>query len=303
MITTLSSLWPILVFFVLGYCAKIMGLTPAGLPLKINKVAIRVIFPAVILLSVPQLEIREGVYFAILAPWLCLAIAATTVLLLSRVFKWPREIEGALLVLTALGNTGFLGMPMIDSLFGLEHLAIAVVFDQLGTFIALSTYGIILVAIYSGDQRVSSIQIVKKILFFPPFITLIFALFLSPTSLAPIHQILEIMASALIPITMLSIGMQFVFRVDREDLVPLIAGLSIKMLLLPLVIGVLGYGLSVSAAVFQTSVFQSATPPMVTAAVILTAHNIAPKFTASVLGFGTLLALFWLPMVYFILNA
>lgn len=206
------------------------------------------------------------------------------------------------MVLTALGNTGFLGVPMIKSLFGLEHLAIAVVFDQLGTFIALSTYGTILVAVYSGHQRVSPIQIAKKILFFPPFITLIVALFLSPTTLAPVHQLLEIMAAALIPMTMLSIGMQFVFRVDQQDLFPLVAGLSIKMLLLPLVIAALGYGLSVSPAVFQTSVFQSATPPMVTGAVILTANHIAPKFTASMLGFGTLLALIWLPMVYFILN-
>ncbi len=207
------------------------------------------------------------------------------------------------MVLTALGNTGFLGVPMIKSLFGLEHLAIAVVFDQLGTFIAVSTYGTILVALYSGEQNVSTIKILKKVLLFPPFISLIVALFLSPTTLAPVHQLLDIMAAALIPMTMLSIGMQFVFRVDQEDLFPLVAGLSIKMLFLPLMIGLLGYVLSVSPAVLQTSIFQSATPPMVTGAVILTASHIAPKFTASVLGFGTLLALFWLPLVYLLLNA
>ena len=264
--------------------------------------AIRVVFPAIILLSIPKLELASGLYFAILAPWLSVIISAFFVILLARAFHWPRDIQGALLILTALGNTGFLGLPMIKALFGLEHVAVAVVYDQLGTFILVTTYATILVAIYSGDEKVAALAIVKKVLFFPPFVTLVVALLLPADILLPVEFILEAMAAAVIPITMLSIGMQFSFRVEKDYLRPLIAGLSLKMLVMPIFIAGLGYWLSISEVIWQSSVFQSATPPMVTGAVLLTAHNIAPKFTASMLGFGTILALIWLPAVYWLLN-
>jgi malate permease and related proteins len=303
MVETLINLSPILIFFSLGYGIKKTGLNLGSLPHRINVYAIRFIFPAVILLSVPKLEFSGSIYFAVLSPWLCVLIAAISVLLLSRALKWPREIEGALLILCALGNTGFLGVPMIKSLFGLEHVAIAAIYDQFGTFIALTTYATFVAALYSGDEKVDVKIIVKNVLLFPPFIALIVALCLKPDTLAPFEFILEIMSILIIPLTMLSIGMQFSFRVEQDILVPLAVGLGIKMLLLPLLIGLLGYTLAISTPVLQVAIFQSATPPMVTAAVLLISHKIAPKFTASVLGFGTLAALIWLPLVFIILNS
>ena len=302
MTSIIGSLWPIIVFFALGYTAKTLGAVPEGLPHKLNLFAIRFVFPAIILLSVPKLELSEGIYFAILSPWLCILITIIAVMLLSRLFHWSREIEGALLILAALGNTGFLGLPMIKVFFGLEHLALAVVFDQLGTFIAVTTYATILVAIYSGDGQVSAKSIIKKVIFFPPFVTLIVAFLIPAGLLVPAEPLLEIVALGVIPITMLSIGMQFNFKVDKRYLNPLVIGLTLKMLLMPIAIAFIGYALSISEVIWQTSVFQSATPPMVTGAVLLTAHNIAPKFTASMLGFRTILALFWLPLIYFLLN-
>lgn len=301
MLDTLINLSPILVFFFLGYAIKKTGLNLRRIPHQINLVAIRLIFPAVILLSVPKLNIEGGLYFAILSPWLCVLLAVLSVICLSRLMRWPREIEGALLILCALGNTGFLGVPMVKSLFGLEHLAIAALYDQLGTFIAVTTYAGVVVAIYSGEGGLKIKTILKNVLLFPPFIALIVSLFLGENTLSPVEPILELMVLTLIPLTMLSIGMQFSFKVDRRHIGPLAAGIGIKMLLLPALIGSLGYFLSISPPVFQASVFQSATPPMVTGAVLLASHNIAPRFTASVLGFGTLLALIWLPLVYLFL--
>lgn len=302
MIQTILNLSPILIFFSLGYGVKKSGIKLADIPLRINRFVIRFIFPAVILLAVPKLEPDSGVYFAVLSPWLGILIAGVCVLSLSRLLKWPREIEGALLILSALGNTGFLGVPMVHSLFGLEHLAIAVIFDQFGTFIAVTTYAIFITMLYGADEKISIIKILKNVLLFPPFLALLLALFLGPDSLTPLEPVLEIMSLCVIPLTMLSIGMQFSFRVEKNIMLPLLSGLGIKMFLLPLVIGFLGYALSISTPVLQVSIFQSATSPMVTGAILLLSHRIAPKFTASILGFGTLLSLIWLPLLFIFLN-
>ncbi len=302
MIQTILNLSPILIFFCLGYGVKKSGINLKDLPLRINRFVIRFIFPAVILLAVPKLEPDGGVYFAILSPWLGILIAGICVISLSRILKWPREIEGALLILSALGNTGFLGVPMIHSLFGLEHLAIAVMFDQFGTFIAVTTYAVFITLIYGANEKISFLRILRNVLLFPPFIALIFALFLGPDTLAPLEPLLEIMALCVIPLTMLSIGMQFSFRVEKNIMLPLLSGLGIKMFLLPLIVGLTGYALSISTPVLQVSIFQSATSPMVTGAILLISHKIAPKFTASILGFGTLLSLIWLPILFIFLN-
>jgi predicted permease len=45
-----------------------------------------------------------------------------------------------LLILTAgLGNTSFLGFPIIEALYGQEGMKTAILVDQPGTFVVLST--------------------------------------------------------------------------------------------------------------------------------------------------------------------
>lgn len=99
--------------------------------------------------------------------------------MLSRLLKWDRATTGCFLLLIALGNTSFLGLPIVQAFFGDTGIPFALLYDQLGSFLALAIYGSFILAVYGrqgGKQNPASI--VKKIFMFPPFIALILAFLL-----------------------------------------------------------------------------------------------------------------------------
>jgi predicted permease len=69
------------------------------------------------------------------------------------------------------GNTSF-GFPIIEALYGQEGMKTAILVDQPGTFVVLSTLGIIVATMYSKGQI--AFRFLKK-LFFSPFITFVVA--------------------------------------------------------------------------------------------------------------------------------
>jgi predicted permease len=53
------------------------------------------------------------------------------------------------------GNTSFLGFPIIEALYGQEGMKTAILVDQPGTFVVLSTLGIIVATMYSKGSQIA----------------------------------------------------------------------------------------------------------------------------------------------------
>src|SRR3546814_4214907 len=90
--------------------------------------------------------------------------------MLGRRLQWSRSRIGALTLVAGLGNTSFVGYPLIEALRGQEGLAYAVIADQGGCFIALAVGGVIVASIYSGqkphprsDEHTSELQSLMRI--------------------------------------------------------------------------------------------------------------------------------------------
>jgi predicted permease len=62
------------------------------------------------------------------------------------------------------GNTSFLGFPIIEALYGQEGMKTAILVDQPGTFVVLSTLGIIVATMYLKGSQIAFRF--KKIIFF-----------------------------------------------------------------------------------------------------------------------------------------
>jgi predicted permease len=83
---------------------------------------------------------------------------------LGKKYGWSK-IDWLLNLNCRAGNTSFLGFPIIEALYGQEGMKTAILVDQPGTFVVLSTLGIIVATMYSKGEP-NSIQIFKKIIFF-----------------------------------------------------------------------------------------------------------------------------------------
>lgn len=286
----------ILAMLALGLAFQRLRMFPDNAAEVLNKVVLYVCLPASVLIYAPRLEIGREVLAVAAVPWLLLAATVALVSLATRALKLRPDEHAVLLLCVALGNTSFLGYPLVRALLGEEALPYAVIYDQFGAFLILSTFGLYVLARYGGDAKPTAGLIARRIATFPPFLALVFGLTLMPE--APPAWIaggLQRLADALLPLVVLAIGLSLQLKLPRDELKPLAVGLALKLAVMPLIALGLAPLLGLSAVQHDTVVLESAMPPMITAAALAISHRLAPGLAAAMVGYGILLSLLTLP--------
>ncbi len=287
----------ILAMLALGMLFSRLRVLPENAADVLNRVVLYVCLPAAVLTYIPRLHPDATLFGLMLTPWILTAIVWGVLALLNKKLHLRRDEYAVLLICGALGNTGFIGYPMISALMGQQALPYAVLYDQFGTFILLSTFGLYVLARYSGDTPLKPAQIVARVLRFPPAWALVFGLTLMPEN--PPHWIATGLASlsgAMLPLVMLAVGFSLRLRLPGNEITSLSIGLVLKLLILPLIAWGLSWGLGMKGDILQANVLESAMPPMITAAALAIAHNLAPRLAAALVGYGILLSLLTLPL-------
>jgi malate permease and related proteins len=263
-----------------------------------------VALPALILKNLPGLSFSFALLIPAVTPWILLVLSIVLVLQLSRWLSWSRDQTGALLILVPLGNTSFLGYPLVEAFFGTDAIPYAIVYDQLGSFIALTIYVTIVAALYSPTvSKPGAAALFRKIITFPPFIALIVGLLMfNVEKPALVLSAIDSIAATLVPVVMVAVGFQLSFRFDTHDISPLLCGLGIKLLILPLTAWLMWSMLDQRGPAVDISVFQAAMPSMISAGAVASMAGLAPRLVSGVVGLGILCSLVTLPTVYWLLS-
>ncbi|MCC5863815.1 MAG: AEC family transporter [Wenzhouxiangella sp.] len=276
-------------------------LFPAAAPEVLNRVVLYLCLPALILIHVPTLEPAWSLLPLVIIPWLLLAATVAVILPLARVLGLSREVTASLLVLIPLGNTSFLGFPLIEALLGPEFIRLAVVYDQFGSFLIVCTHVLFVVGWYGEGENPSVKTMAKRIAGFPPFIALIVALAIGNAWLpAWGESLVHRFADMLLPLVTLAIGMSLKLRLVPDYRLGLLIGLIGKLLILPALAMLLAVLLGARVDVATVAVLESAMPPMITAAALLASARLAPALGSAMVAWGVLIsavtvpAWFWL---------
>ncbi|MBW1822496.1 MAG: AEC family transporter [Deltaproteobacteria bacterium] len=266
----------------------------------LNLFVIYISLPALILLKISKLVFSKSLLVPAFMPWGMLLFSCALILLLSRVLNWERATTGCLLLLIPLGNTSFLGVPMVKAFFGENAIPYALLYDQLGSFLALATYGSLILAIYgTGESKPTIKGVVKKVVSFPPFVALVFALIFKAFPYPPIVvNLLKILAATLIPLVMIAVGFQLTLRLDRKVISQLSIGLSIKLIAAPLTALFFCKLAGLEGKAVEVSIFEAGMPPMVSAGALAILANLSPVLTAALVGIGIILSFVTLPMLH-----
>ena len=123
-----------IIYLILGIFARKWFRFPEQTGNILNLFVIYISLPALILLKIPELTFSNDIIIPAVVPWIMLAISAAAVKMLSNFMHWDRKVTGALLLLIPLGNTSFLGIPMVEAFFGNKAVPYAVLYDQIGSF-------------------------------------------------------------------------------------------------------------------------------------------------------------------------
>jgi predicted permease len=205
-------------------------------------------------------------------------------------------------LVAGLGNTSFIGYPLIAAVRGPEALPHAVIADQLGTFVMLALGGAVVAATYAGT-RVSAGSIAKKVARFPPFVALVmsFVATLIGEWPAAIDAVLKSLGDTLIPLALFSVGLQLRFARSRGQASTIALALLWKLALAPAIVFVLGALTGIARPLCDIGVLQAAMAPMVTATILADESNLEPELANIILGLGTVISFGTVPLIALLL--
>lgn len=270
---------------------------PKDFAKSLNFFVIYVSLPATVLLQVPKIHFDLSALGVILIPWLLLPIVIVIVILMTR--NHPPHVRAALLLIMPLGNTSFVGIPIIHSLLGEEAIPYVLMYDQFGTFLILSLYGGAVIARYETGTFHKRL-ILKKLLLFPPFIVLIFALLFGEVPQSA-QSYLQTLASTLVPLALVSVGYSMKFK-GEIDYGLFTQSLALKLIIMPLVAFGILVAMGTEPLALKTAVLESGMPSMITAGALAIAAGFAPELSAALVGYGLIVSLVTLPIMAYVLE-
>jgi malate permease and related proteins len=291
------------VFVLLGMLFQRLKSFPKDTPQVLNLFAIYVSMPALILLKVPQITFSSAALVPLLVPWGMLLFSVALILLGARLWNWPRGIVGVLLLIIPLGNTSFLGIPIVQAFFGAPGLPHLIIYDQLGTLLIFSTYGSVILAFYGREGTLDLPAIARRMVLFPPTIALLAGFALrSWTYPPPLVQGLHNISLTLVPLVMTAIGFQMRLRLQRRVFGPLSFGLAVKLIAAPLFALAVCRLVGVSGPAVEVSVIEAGMPPMVTAGALAVMAGMDAELSLALVGVGIILSFGTLPILFWILQ-
>lgn len=301
----MESLLLLICCLTLGILFRQSRLLPENAYLSLNGFIIYAALPALILEKIPAIPFTGNVLYPVLMPWLIFGLSIPFFAWLGRRKGWSRQTIGCLTLTAGLGNTSFVGIPVMQMLWGEPGVQIAILADQPGSFAALATLGIGVASFYASGTSTAK-DILLRVFRFPPFLAFILALMLKGGNWdipELVHFTLNRLGSMVVPLALVSVGMQLKPSAPGQELTKLAWGLGFKLLLAPALIFIL-YILILDnkSLLSQGSVMEAAMGPMITAAIVATNFGLEPGLVGRIVGFGIPASFLTLPLWYFLLQ-
>ena len=293
----LSVLGLLFTSLLLGMVARRSGRFPAQTPAVLNAYVLNVALPALVLRSVHGLTLAPALLLSALTPWLVFAGAWAFFRGVGPRLGLAPGSVAALVLTGGLSNTSFVGLPLLEGLLGPTALPVAVVIDQLGSFLALATVATVFAA-RAAAKDTSLRALSGKLLGFMPLWALVLALLTHPFAWPPaVDDVLARLGATLTPLTLFSVGHQLRLSGLKGRGRALCLGLGYKLVLAPAGIAlVLLATHRLERLAFQVTVLQAAMAPMVTAAILAADHELDPDLSALMVGVGIPLSLLTVPV-------
>lgn len=295
--TTIIS---IIVMILIGVLLKKLNILKTEDNETLNKIVVNIGLPCMIFNALYTANVSLLPDLSILTVFilLCSLIVGIITYLILKVLAYDNKALWSILVVVVLGNTGFLGYPISQGIFGAEGLVRAA-FCDLATSIIFIAVSIILIIIFDGSIKTA----IKKIVTFIPLWGIILGILLNVFSI-PIGDfgttIVNYLGGSTVPLIMISLGLSLNLRGFRRHLKEVSLASIIKLIIYPLVgIGVLSI-LGIVSLEYKIGLLEAMMPSVMLALILSLQFKLDSDLTSDCIFTDTLISLITIPIFLFI---
>lgn len=291
----------IILIISLGLIAKKARLLSGDDAKTLNKLIVNFTLPAFIFNAVSgSLVTLQILKIAILAVGVTL-ICAGLAFFVGRFLALSPRTYSAFILASMVGNTGYLGFPLTQAIFGQGELSNAVLYDLVGTVIMVFTLGVF-IAKKLGESTSQGNGLVD-VLKFPPVIAFIAALII-PASVIPgfVMLTLSYVGQATVLLIMFSIGLSLdPSHVGRyKGLISMVVG--IKLIAAPATALIMARVLNMEATMASICVMEAGMPTALITSVFGLHYKLDNDFLPAAIIGTTVCSLLTVPVLLTILR-
>jgi malate permease and related proteins len=218
-----------------------------------------------------------------------------------RLLRQPRQISGALILAAAFPNATYLGLPVLEHTLGNWARSVAIEYDLFACTPLLLTVGI-LVARAHGESRIPVHPLVT-LTRIPALWAAMLAVVLNLSAVTMpgwLRIWLDSMASAVIPLMLIALGMSLQLQSLKLQKLPvLMPVLLIQLITMPLFALLLAHISGLSGDYLIAVVLEAAMPSMVLGIVICDQFKLDTGIFAAAVTLSTTISLITLPVWYY----
>ncbi|UYW00353.1 AEC family transporter [Flavobacterium agricola] len=305
----MSNIILIAVCLLVGYLLQFSKSFPKNSYKALNQFVIYISMPALALYYIPKVSLGLDLLFPFSVAWLNFLLAYLFFNFIGKKYNWSNKLIGCLILCAGLGNTSFVGFPVIQALYGDEGLQTAVIVDQPGSFVVLSTVAVLVASKYSVKKGTNE-SLLAKLFAFPPFIGFLIGLLVNLLQVdfpVPLQEVFKTLGATVSPIALVAVGLQLHVQKKSPYYQFLWLGLFFKLMLFPAFILLLfRVVFQVDGLNIDVSVMEAAMAPMVTASILATNYGLKPKLSNMMIGVGIPLSFitlaFWYVFITYVIN-
>ncbi len=208
---SVETIMAIIVMIAIGYLLRKIGILDSEDSQTLNKIVINLSIPSLIFLAMYTADLSNIKSLALI-PFICILLGTISGIigyLFAKANGYSCKTLWSIIITSSMVNSGFLGYPVILSVFGTQGLIRAIFYDM-GSIMLFIGFGILFMLIFKSKSS----DIIKTAFLFPPLWGVLFGIIfnLLNIEIGLFKNIIEFLSGAAIPLIMISLGLSLQAR-------------------------------------------------------------------------------------------
>jgi len=294
----LTEIINIFALIFLGYLLKAFKILDSSASEILNNLLYYLFLPTLAFYTLSQIDMGEASLFldVLLLESITLLVTSLLSVVIHRKFEIEKRMKVVSIATSFYGNTGYMGIPLVEGILGREYLPLAMVLVGIHVTIGLPIFLLILSEV--SEERANPLHTLLRVpILWGIFIGLLWALLRLPP---PEIYFLHMISFSTSPLALISLGIALspIFRNVRNCLLPSF----LKLVMMPFILYLLYLLHPINYEGYLACLVSSSVPVSVSSYILSFKFRADYRFATEIIVFSTILSLVTIPIMLSLLS-